>query len=151
MSLCLSGNTHWDLSDDGNIPDRNPIVIALFFDIRIISVPTIYGERISMRLLRKANLAFGLKSLGFSDQNLKALMDAMQAPSGLLLIVGPTGSGKTTTLFSILSELKDITKNIKDLSDSIASTANDAQLTNQQAKDLTDLSSKLQGLTEAVG
>jgi general secretion pathway protein E/type IV pilus assembly protein PilB len=78
---------------------------AYFLDVRISIIPTIWGESIVLRLLARSNLPFTLDSLGFSIKQRKYLDDILKTPSGLVLVTGPTGSGKTTTLAAILKEL----------------------------------------------
>lgn len=74
-------------------------------DLRVSMLPTVHGEKIVLRLLDKGNLSPDLDSLGLDPLSLKQLRDAIGAPHGLILVTGPTGSGKTTTLYSALQEL----------------------------------------------
>jgi type IV pilus assembly protein PilB len=88
-------------------------------DIRVSTLPTIFGENLVLRLLDKDRLVLGLEYLGFSPENLKKFKDAIVKPNGIILVTGPTGSGKTTTLYSALSYLNTIEKNIITLEDPI--------------------------------
>ena len=74
-------------------------------DLRVSTVPTMHGESVVMRLLDKNSVNLDLDSLGFSDDNLKRLQDELDAPHGIVLVTGPTGSGKTTTLYSALTQM----------------------------------------------
>ena len=90
-----------------------------FIDIRVSTIPTIYGEKIVMRILDKGSMLFDLNRLGFTSGQLDSLRKAIDAPYGLVLLTGPTGSGKTTTLYSILNQLKHPTKNIVTVEDPV--------------------------------
>ena len=72
-------------------------------DLRISVLPTVFGEKIVMRLLRKTGGLPTLQELGLSGTAIKNLETAMLRPHGIIIVVGPTGSGKTTTLYSVLS------------------------------------------------
>ena len=74
-------------------------------DIRVSILPVAFGERIVMRLLDKSKTFGALKNLGFSAHDLKIITDSIAKPNGIILVSGPTGSGKTSTLYSILNEL----------------------------------------------
>lgn len=74
-------------------------------DLRVSSLPTIYGEKIVMRLLDQENAMVGLQKLGLDDDELKILSNTIKRPYGILLVTGPTGSGKSTTLYSVLERL----------------------------------------------
>lgn len=74
-------------------------------DMRVSTVPTMYGESIVMRILDKKSIKLDLETLGFSDENFQKIQDQLKQPHGVLLVTGPTGSGKTTTLYSALSQL----------------------------------------------
>lgn len=88
-------------------------------DFRVSILPTIWGEKVVMRLLDKANLQLDMTKLGFEPEDLKVFKKAIQAPQGLLLITGPTGSGKTTTIYSALAELNQIDVNISTAEDPV--------------------------------
>ena len=81
-------------------------------DIRLSILPNVRGERCVMRLLRKDSINIDMKKLGFPPRELKLLMDGVSSPQGLILVTGPTGSGKTTTLYSALSEINEPDINI---------------------------------------
>ncbi|HEX7518668.1 MAG TPA: ATPase, T2SS/T4P/T4SS family, partial [Candidatus Deferrimicrobium sp.] len=81
-------------------------------DFRVSVLPTIYGEKIVLRLLDKSNLQLDMTKLGFEEDQLAEFKTAIDCPFGMVLVTGPTGSGKTTTLYSALSELNKITDNI---------------------------------------
>jgi type IV pilus assembly protein PilB len=81
-------------------------------DIRVSILPTVFGEKIVMRTLDKQNLAPGLGSLGLDDFAYKAMQYAIEQPHGVLLVTGPTGSGKTTTLYSCMQDLNKPDVNI---------------------------------------
>ena len=81
-------------------------------DIRLSILPNVRGERCVMRLLRKDSINIDMKKLGFPPRELKLLMDGVTSPQGLILVTGPTGSGKTTTLYSALSEINEPDINI---------------------------------------
>jgi type II secretory ATPase GspE/PulE/Tfp pilus assembly ATPase PilB-like protein len=88
-------------------------------DIRVSTVPTLYGESVVMRILDKSSLPLDLKSLGMSEPH-RALVDRMiEKPHGLVLVTGPTGSGKTTTLYAALSKLYDPRKKIITIEDPV--------------------------------
>ena len=74
-------------------------------DIRLSILPNVRGERCVMRLLRKDSINIDMKKLGFPPREFKLFMDSIQSPQGLILVTGPTGSGKTTTLYAALSEI----------------------------------------------
>jgi type IV pilus assembly protein PilB len=74
-------------------------------DFRVSVLPCLYGEKTVLRILDKSNLQVDLTKLGFEDETLKIFMDALDKPYGMILVTGPTGSGKTTTLYSALSFL----------------------------------------------
>ncbi len=74
-------------------------------DIRVSTLPTFYGENIVMRILDKAAITLDLEKLGFSEENLKKYKDLLSCPSGLIIINGPTGCGKTTTAYAGLNEM----------------------------------------------
>ena len=74
-------------------------------DIRLSILPNVRGERCVMRLLRKDSINIDLKKLGFPPREFKLFMQSIESPQGLILVTGPTGSGKTTTLYSALSEI----------------------------------------------
>lgn len=74
-------------------------------DFRVSTLPVVHGEKIVMRVLDNSNLALGLETLGFEDACLKDFNAAIRAPYGMILITGPTGSGKSTTLYSSVKEL----------------------------------------------
>ncbi|MGC8554796.1 MAG: GspE/PulE family protein [Candidatus Acidulodesulfobacterium sp.] len=74
-------------------------------DLRVSLAPTLFGEKIVMRILNKSSLIFDINRVGFSPAHLNILKSAINKPFGMILVTGPTGSGKTTTLYSILSEL----------------------------------------------
>ena len=88
-------------------------------DLRISTLPTIWGERVVIRLLLKENILVKLEELGFSAAVLPKLVDLYNKPYGMLLVTGPTGSGKTTTLYSILRELNSTEKNILTIEDPV--------------------------------
>jgi type IV pilus assembly protein PilB len=88
-------------------------------DFRVSVMPTIFGEKIVMRILDKANLKLDMTKLGFEEDDLKLFQSKLNEPQGMVLVTGPTGSGKTTTLYSALSSLNDPTLNISTAEDPI--------------------------------
>jgi type IV pilus assembly protein PilB len=88
-------------------------------DFRVSVCPTLFGEKIVMRLLDKANLQLDMAKLGFDPQPLKWFKEAIDRPYGMVLVTGPTGSGKTTTLYSALSALNDPTTNVNTAEDPV--------------------------------
>ena len=81
-------------------------------DFRVSVIPTLFGEKVVMRLLDKAKLQLDLTKLGFEPDTLEIFRTAIFKPFGMILVTGPTGSGKTTTLYSVLSELNKVSENI---------------------------------------
>jgi type IV pilus assembly protein PilB len=88
-------------------------------DFRVNSMPTLFGEKIVLRILNKDSLNLDLKKLGFESQQLEVFKKAIYSANGLVLVTGPTGSGKTTTLYSALSELNQLTDNISTAEDPV--------------------------------
>ncbi len=88
-------------------------------DVRVSVLPTIYGEKIVLRLLDKSNLQLDMGKLGFEPQQLTDFMTQIHRPYGMILVTGPTGSGKTTTLYSALSDLNKTTDNISTAEDPV--------------------------------
>lgn len=88
-------------------------------DLRVSTLPTVFGEKVVMRLLKKTGGIPSLSDLGFGGPQLRELEEAISKPYGIILITGPTGSGKTTTLYSILSRLNKPTVNIITLEDPV--------------------------------
>lgn len=88
-------------------------------DLRISTLPVQYGERVVIRVLDKAGQKFALDKLGFSDRELKVFEQIIKRPYGIILVTGPTGSGKTTTLYSALDHIKSVETNIMTCEDPI--------------------------------
>jgi len=88
-------------------------------DFRVSSLPTLYGEKIVLRLLDKSNLQLDMTKLGFEEAALDKFRLAINQPWGMVLVTGPTGSGKTTTLYSALSELNSEDTNIMTAEDPV--------------------------------
>jgi type IV pilus assembly protein PilB len=88
-------------------------------DFRVNVLPTLFGEKVVMRLLDKSNLQLDMTKLGFENKQLTDLKDALSKPHGMILVTGPTGSGKTTTLYSALYELNKVTTNISTAEDPV--------------------------------
>lgn len=88
-------------------------------DMRISVLPTVYGEKIVLRILNRSNFIKSKFELGFTHENLKKIDSIMECPNGIVLIAGPTGSGKTTTLYAYLNELNNINKNIITVEDPV--------------------------------
>ncbi|MFH0989937.1 MAG: GspE/PulE family protein [bacterium] len=82
------------------------------FDVRISTLPLLYGEKMVLRVLSKTAMMVNLENLGFSEGNLKKFRSLLALPNGIVLVTGPTGSGKTTTLYAGLNEIKGIGRNI---------------------------------------
>lgn len=89
------------------------------FDIRVSILPTLFGEKIVMRILGQDASNISLNSLGFQAEELKHYLEAVKKPNGIILISGPTGSGKTTTLYATLKLLNDNIRNIVTVEDPI--------------------------------
>ncbi len=90
------------LPQDGRIRLR---VQGKEIDLRVSTVPTMHGESVVMRILDKGGVALDFKRLGFEDDTLQGFLDVLMEPHGILLVTGPTGSGKTTTLYTALDRL----------------------------------------------
>ncbi|MDP8224110.1 MAG: type IV-A pilus assembly ATPase PilB [Candidatus Lernaella stagnicola] len=88
-------------------------------DFRVSTVPTIFGEKIVLRLLDKDSLQLDMTKLGFEEGPLKWFKEAIHKPFGMVLVTGPTGSGKTTTLYSALTELNTVHDNISTAEDPV--------------------------------
>jgi general secretion pathway protein E len=88
-------------------------------DIRVSTIPTSFGERLVLRLLNKSASLINLTELGMADQALQTLTDLISSPNGIFLVTGPTGSGKTTTLYAILSSLNKPDINIITIEDPV--------------------------------
>jgi type IV pilus assembly protein PilB len=89
------------------------------YDLRVSSIPTPFGEKIVMRILDKGNAMVGLQKLGFTAENMAKLEELVSQPNGMFLCTGPTGSGKTTTQYSVLNKLNTIAVNIITIEDPI--------------------------------
>ncbi|MBI4964235.1 MAG: type IV-A pilus assembly ATPase PilB [Desulfomonile tiedjei] len=88
-------------------------------DFRVSVLPTLFGEKVVMRLLDKSNLQLDMTKLGFEEKPLRHFKEAIHRPFGMVLVTGPTGSGKTTTLYSALSELNAPDVNISTAEDPV--------------------------------
>ncbi len=101
---------------DGRIKIK---VVNRTIDLRVNSLPTIFGEKIVMRILDKTNLNIDLEKLGFEPGAMKDFMGAISNPYGMVLVTGPTGSGKTTTLYSALSRVNTPEVNVMTAEDPV--------------------------------
>jgi type II secretion system protein E len=97
------------LPQDGRINVR---IKGEEIDIRVSTVPTVYGESVSLRLLSRGKIFMSLDKLGFSPPDEKAIREIIIKPHGILLVTGPTGSGKSTSLYAMLSSINSIQKRI---------------------------------------
>ncbi len=88
-------------------------------DIRVSTLPTLHGEKVVLRILAKDNAAIQLNSLGFDEKELKSYLLSLKKTTGIILISGPTGSGKTTTLYATLKKLNDGSNNILTIEDPV--------------------------------
>ncbi|MHC4328052.1 MAG: GspE/PulE family protein [Planctomycetota bacterium] len=88
-------------------------------DVRVSTIPTIYGEKVVMRILDASAVKHDLDQLGLEPQYLAEFKDKLAEPHGIIIVTGPTGSGKSTTLYSALTHLKDPTKNITTVEDPV--------------------------------
>lgn len=88
-------------------------------DFRVNSMPTLFGEKMVLRLLGKGNLQLDLQKLGFDSHQLEIFKKGVYASNGMVLVTGPTGSGKTTTLYSALQELNKTTDNLSTVEDPV--------------------------------
>ena len=108
--------TEWRLPQDGRfkvrLEDRE-------VDFRVSILPITHGGKAVLRLLDKENLSIGFDRLGFLPESIKQFEEAVKRPYGMILVTGPTGSGKSTTLYSILSQLKQPTKNLITIEDPV--------------------------------
>ncbi len=104
------------LPQDGRMRVR---VSGKDFDLRVSILPTVHGEKIVLRVLDKSNLSASLDKLGLDSDTFQQVKQAVDAPHGLILVTGPTGSGKTTTLYSALNELNNPIFNIVTVEDPV--------------------------------
>lgn len=104
------------LPQDGRISLR---IAGRAVDVRVSTVPTNHGERIVLRLLDKESAPLDLAKLGMADTTLTLMKRLIRLPHGILLVTGPTGSGKSTTLYAVLNLLNDETRNILTIEDPI--------------------------------
>ncbi len=104
------------MPQDGRISFK---VMGREVDFRVATQPTVYGENIVMRLLDKTKSLVPLENLGFADHNINLLKILLKRPEGIIIVTGPTGSGKTTTLYSVLSYINSIDVNIMTLEDPV--------------------------------
>ncbi len=88
-------------------------------DFRVSSLPTVHGENMVLRVLDQSQNIVPLESLGFSPENLKKIKRAQDRPEGIVIVTGPTGSGKTTSLYSMLNEINNVEVNIQTLEDPV--------------------------------
>jgi len=105
------------LPQDGRI--KLKLANSREMDYRVSVLPGLFGEKVVLRLLDKSNLQTDMRKLGFEESQLNHFMHAINKPYGLVLVTGPTGSGKTTTLYSALSELNKIDVNISTAEDPV--------------------------------
>jgi type IV pilus assembly protein PilB len=89
------------------------------YDLRVSALPTVHGEKMVLRVLDKSNLTASIDKLGLDEPTFRQFKSAIDAPHGLILVTGPTGSGKTTTLYSALNELNNPTWNIITVEDPV--------------------------------
>jgi len=104
------------------LPQDGAFLVKLddrFIDLRVSTIPTIYGEKVVLRILDRGTISLDLDQMGFDSKQLELMRHAINLPYGLILLTGPTGSGKTTTLYSILNEIKSPTKNIITIEDPV--------------------------------
>jgi type IV pilus assembly protein PilB len=94
-------------------------VRGMNIDMRVSTLPTVNGEKVVIRLLTKDESLINIENLGFSDHNLRMFENLISQPHGIILVTGPTGSGKSTTLIAALSELNDVEKNIVTIEDPV--------------------------------
>ncbi len=104
------------LPQDGRIRRK---IAGKDVDMRVATVPTATGERITIRLLDRSSVLLGLGDIGMASDTLEAMRDIIVRPHGILLVTGPTGSGKTTTLYACLSEINSPDKNILTVEDPV--------------------------------
>ena len=104
------------LPQDGRIMLR---VKGKEIDFRVSSVPTIYGESLVLRILDKSSIVLDIDKLGFPEDTLKGFQELIQRPHGIILVTGPTGSGKTTTLYCALGKLNSPDKKIITVEDPV--------------------------------
>jgi len=104
------------LCQDGRI---NILVGSKMIDLRVSVIPTLYGEKVVMRILDRSSLMLDLTKLGFGEVSLKKYLGAIEHPYGIILITGPTGSGKTTTLYSTLARLNNPDRQIMTIEDPV--------------------------------
>jgi type IV pilus assembly protein PilB len=88
-------------------------------DLRVSTFPTVIGENVVLRILDKSKLVMGLEQLGFNKKNLEIFKEEIEKPNGIILVTGPTGSGKTTTLYSAISYINSMERNIITLEDPV--------------------------------
>ena len=104
------------LPQDGRIKTR---VKGRELDLRVSTVPTVHGESVVMRVLDRASVRFGLEDMGFEKDTLARFNQLISRPHGILLVTGPTGSGKTTTLYAALAKLDSTTQKIITVEDPV--------------------------------
>ncbi|MEK6693065.1 MAG: ATPase, T2SS/T4P/T4SS family, partial [Nitrospirota bacterium] len=104
------------LPQDGRIKVR---VKGKEVDLRVSTLPTIFGEKVVMRILDRGNFILDLNNLGFDTKALTDFQEAILAPYGMILVTGPTGSGKTTTLYAALNTLNSVAVNIMTAEDPV--------------------------------
>lgn len=108
--------TETRIPQDGRI---SCTVMGRKIDFRVATQPTIYGENVVLRILDKAKALLPMEKLGYSDVNIKNLTTALKRPEGVIIVTGPTGSGKTTTLYSVLNSINKPDVNIMTLEDPV--------------------------------
>lgn len=104
------------LPQDGKLKIK---IDGRYVDVRVSTFPGNFGEKVVLRLLDQSNLMLDIKTIGLNGRNLDAIMSAIHKSNGLILVTGPTGSGKTTTLYSMLRILNDGSKNVSTIEDPI--------------------------------
>ena len=104
------------LPQDGRFKIKAP---GRDIDVRVSAIPTIYGEKIVMRILDKTGINHNLDELGFEPELLEKFKFILDQPYGIVIVTGPTGSGKSTTLYSALNYLRDPRMNITTVEDPV--------------------------------